>query len=69
MVDFAGFRDFNNDERQLMTSDLHLLVNCNDVELVSNAGDEVLRIFILIQHGRNQTGRKAIRDHTLELKK
>ena len=52
-----------------MTSDLHLLVNCNDVELVSHAGDEVLRIFILIQHGRNQTGRKAIRDHTLELKK
>ena len=50
-----------NDESQLMTSDLHLFVNSIDVELVSNAGDEVLRNFILIQHGRNQIGRKAIR--------
>ena len=58
-----------NDESQLMTSDLHLFVNWIDVELVSNAGDEVLRNFILIQHGRNQIGRKAIRDHKLELKK
>ena len=58
-----------NDESQLMTSDLHLFVNSIDVELVSNAGDEVLRNFILIQHGRNQIGRKAIRDHKLELKK
>ena len=58
-----------NDESQLMTSDLHLFVNSIDVELVSNAGDEVLRNFILIQHGRNQIGRKAIRDHKLGLKK
>ena len=58
-----------NDESQLMTSDLHLFVNSIDVELVSNAGDEVLRNFILIQHGRNQIGRKAIRHHKLELKK
>ena len=58
-----------NDESQLMTSDLHLFVNSIDVELVSNAGDEVLRNFILIQHGRNQIDRKAIRDHKLELKK
>ena len=57
------------DERQLMTSDLHLFVNWIDVELVANAGDEVLRNFILIQHGRNQIGRKAIHDHKLELKK
>ena len=47
-----------------MTSDLHRLVI--DVELVSNVGDEVWRIFILIQHGRNQTSRKAIHDHKLE---
>ena len=47
-----------------MTSDLHRLVI--DVELVSNVGDEVLRIFILIQHGRNQTGREAIHDYKLE---
>ena len=36
-----------NDESQLMTSDLHLFVNWIDVEPVSNAGDEILRIFIL----------------------
>ena len=36
-----------NDERQLTISDLHLLVNWIDVELVANAGDEVWRIFIL----------------------
>ena len=41
-----------NDESQLMTSDLHLFVNWIDVELVSNAGDEILRIFIYIaQYG------------------
>ena len=36
-----------NDERQLTISDLHLLVNWIDVELVANADDEVWRIFIL----------------------
>ena len=62
MINCYGVKD----ERQLMTSDLYLFVKWIDVELVSNTGDEVWRIFLLIQHGRNQTGRKAIHDYKLE---
>ena len=42
MINYYGV----DDERQLMTSDLHLFVD-RIVELVSNAGDKVLRNFIL----------------------
>ena len=59
-----------NEARQLMTSDLYLFVNWINIELVSIM--PVIKFWeflsVLIQHGRNQTGRKAIHDHKLELK-